>query len=189
MANGNEALEDLPETISNSVYRMISEGISNSDLTSIIREVAQGAIGDFLQNPLFAMFLNDNMLDAIYEKLGVSIKEYVQGNGKDAICVIVSEQVKEIMDKPIRDNLSSLDVHRSDIENIAEGIFDSAVIPYGTALIGEINIGKIVRDKVEAMDADALEVLVMSVMKNELQAVINLGAVIGAIIGIINVFV
>ena len=39
------------------------------------------------------------------------------------------------------------------------------------------------------MHVEELEALTMSVMKQELQAVINLGALIGAIIGIINVFI
>lgn len=39
------------------------------------------------------------------------------------------------------------------------------------------------------MDVRELEDLVISVMKNELQAVVNLGAVIGAVIGIINTFI
>ena len=38
-------------------------------------------------------------------------------------------------------------------------------------------------------DARELEDIVLSVMKNELRAVVNLGALIGAIIGVINVFI
>ncbi|MCF0122932.1 MAG: DUF445 family protein, partial [Ruminiclostridium sp.] len=44
-------------------------------------------------------------------------------------------------------------------------------------------------DKVNSMSVEQLEDLVMSVMKNELQAIINLGALIGAVIGIINIFI
>ena len=39
------------------------------------------------------------------------------------------------------------------------------------------------------MDARELEDLVLSVMKNELQAIVNLGAVIGAVIGVVNIFI
>ena len=39
------------------------------------------------------------------------------------------------------------------------------------------------------MDVRELEDLVLSVMKNELQAVINLGALIGAVIGTVNIFI
>ena len=39
------------------------------------------------------------------------------------------------------------------------------------------------------MEVEQLEELLMSIMKNELQAVINLGALLGAIIGVINIFI
>ena len=39
------------------------------------------------------------------------------------------------------------------------------------------------------MDAIQLEKLVMSVMKNELGMIVNLGAIIGFVIGILNVFI
>jgi len=39
------------------------------------------------------------------------------------------------------------------------------------------------------MEVSELEDLVMQVMKNELQTIVNLGALIGAVIGVINIFV
>ena len=39
------------------------------------------------------------------------------------------------------------------------------------------------------MDVKELEKLCLSVMKKELNAVVNLGAVIGFIIGILNIFI
>ena len=47
----------------------------------------------------------------------------------------------------------------------------------------------IVEAKINEMDVRELEELVLSVMKNELQTVVNLGAVIGAIIGAVNIFI
>ena len=43
--------------------------------------------------------------------------------------------------------------------------------------------------KINSMDVKELEDLVMSVMKNELQTVVNLGALIGAIIGAVNILI
>ncbi|OYO91046.1 DUF445 domain-containing protein, partial [Lachnotalea glycerini] len=43
-------------------------------------------------------------------------------------------------------------------------------------------------NKIEEMDVMELEELILSVMKKELGAVVNLGAVIGFILGIINIF-
>ena len=48
---------------------------------------------------------------------------------------------------------------------------------------------EIVEDKINDMEVSELEDLVMQVMKNELQTIVNLGALIGAVIGVINIFV
>ena len=52
-----------------------------------------------------------------------------------------------------------------------------------------MDIREITRQRIEEMKVDEVEHLVLSVMKKELQAVINLGAVIGAVIGVVNIFV
>ena len=41
----------------------------------------------------------------------------------------------------------------------------------------------------DSMKVPELEALLMSVMKQELQAVINLGALIGAVIGAVNILI
>ena len=52
-----------------------------------------------------------------------------------------------------------------------------------------LNISQMIEDKINAMDIQMFEDLVMSVMKNELNAIVNLGFLIGLIIGIINIFI
>ena len=56
-------------------------------------------------------------------------------------------------------------------------------------LVGCIDVRGIVEAKINDMEVRELEDLVMSVMKNELQTIVNLGAVIGAIIGVVNIFI
>ena len=58
-----------------------------------------------------------------------------------------------------------------------------------SSLDGQINIASVVEKKVNEMSVKELEDLCMSVMKRELGAIINLGAVIGFVIGIINIFI
>ena len=56
-------------------------------------------------------------------------------------------------------------------------------------LLACIDVKGIVEAKINSMDVKELEDLVMSVMKNELQTVVNLGALIGAIIGAVNILI
>ena len=73
--------------------------------------------------------------------------------------------------------------------SVSDDIYDQIVEQKARELLGKIQISKIVEEKIQAMEIMELEELVMSVMKQELQAVINLGALIGAVIGAINLFI
>ena len=52
-----------------------------------------------------------------------------------------------------------------------------------------MNIAGIIEEKVSEMCIDDLEKMVLSVMKKELDTIVNLGALVGAILGMLNIFI
>ena len=50
-------------------------------------------------------------------------------------------------------------------------------------------ISALIEEKINAMDILELENLVLTVMKKELDMIVNLGAVIGLLLGILNIFI
>lgn len=52
--------------------------------------------------------------------------------------------------------------------------------------IGDMDVAGMVEKKINEMDVAQFEELVLSVMKKELNAIVNLGALIGLVIGAIN---
>ena len=95
--------------------------------------------------------------------------------------------MKETAGKPISD-LVPADLDPDTVKSSIESAVGKAAANHGADLLEEINIRGIVTERIEGMEMAELEKLAMSVMKKELQSVINLGALIGAIIGIANVF-
>lgn len=188
-----ELLHDDNKEIADNISIMISDalidGVQHADLKSIIAKIASNALGDILDNPLISMFLSNDRLDSIYENISNSFKDYVKMYGKDAVMPIVKEKVINIEDNPIKYSLNALGVDRESICEATGNIIDNFIEDNGIKIIQSININDMVQRKIEEMNAKELEKLVFSVMKHELQAVINLGALIGAVIGIINIFI
>ena len=54
-------------------------------------------------------------------------------------------------------------------------------------LLQAINIEQIVVDKINAFDAAQLETMIFGIMKRELNAIVYLGAILGFLMGFINV--
>lgn len=188
-----ELLNDDNGEIADRASMMISDalidGVQQADLKSVIAKIASNALGDILDNPLVSMFLSGDRLDSIYENISSSFKDYIKMYGKDAVMPVVKEKITEIEDNPIKYSLDAIGVDREPVREIAGNIIDNFIEDNGMRIIQNININDIVQRKIEEMDAEELEKLVFSVMKHELQAVINLGALIGAVIGIINIFI
>lgn len=55
-------------------------------------------------------------------------------------------------------------------------------------LIGNLDIAGMIEEKINAMDVDSLEQMVLTVMKKELDTIVNLGALVGAVLGVLNLF-
>jgi len=183
----NDEKGEATERISLAIANEITESAQKIDFKGIIADIASNALGDILNNPLVAMLLSESRLDSIYENISSSLKDYIKTYGKDAIVPVVKEKIDDIKSRPLNDCMGMLDVKRDTVREITSGIIERFIDNNGPGIVENINISEIVKNKIEEMDPGELEALTLSVMKNELQAVINLGAVIGAIIGIINI--
>ena len=177
------------ESVSNTITQSLIEKANQLDLDSVITRLGQEAIGSLRRsNPMLAMLLNTNMQNAIYERLANAAREYINNRGEDVVKGFISDYIKELANKPAGELIPDKD-DKDRLKAAVDGAIRNAAIKHGSDLLDRIDIKGIVAKRIEEMKMDELEKLVLSVMKQELQAVINLGALIGAIIGIINVFI
>ena len=72
------------------------------------------------------------------------------------------------------------------MERILRKAYRGAVKSAVPALIDRINVAGMIEEKVNDMTNEQLEELVLSVMKRELNLIVNLGALIGLILGCLN---
>ena len=102
---------------------------------------------------------------------------------------MVRRELEGVLSQPIRNGLEQIHVDADCNRRILTNVVEKLISEHAVGLVGCIDVRSIVEAKINAMDVRELEDLVMSVMKNELQTVVNLGAVIGAIIGVVNIFI
>ena len=88
-----------------------------------------------------------------------------------------------------RENLDDLGIPEEVLRNLLETVVGHVLENNIQSVLGSLDVKAVVEDKINDMDVRELEDLVLSVMKNELQAIVNLGAVIGAVIGVVNIFI
>ncbi|MBQ9853214.1 MAG: DUF445 family protein [Ruminiclostridium sp.] len=180
---------EVTEEISQVVGGKILESLKKVDMNALVAEVAQTSFGDLFNSPMIAMFLGGGMLDNIILKLSAGVSNYLEEKGPELVVPMVREELDGMLDKPIRDNLDDLGIPEAALRNLLETMVGHVLENNLQAVVSTLDVKAVVEDKINAMDARELEDLVLSVMKNELQAIVNLGALIGAVIGIINIFI
>lgn len=180
---------EVTEEISQVVGGKILESLKKVDMNALVAEVAQTSFGDLFNSPMIAMFLGGGMLDNIILKLSAGVSNYLEEKGPELVVPMVREELDGMLDKPIRDNLDDLGIPEESLRGLLETVVGHVLENNLQSVLGTLDVQAVVEDKINAMDARELEDLVLSVMKNELQAIVNLGALIGAVIGIINIFI
>ena len=176
--------EEIIASVSNSLSKSIMEKARQLDLGLIISQLGND-VTDSLRgsNPVIAMLFNASVQKAIYEKLENAARKYLDNHGEDVLKGFISEYINGLADKPVGDFVNGIE-DKERLQAAIEKAIRNIAAKYGPELLDRIDVKGIAAQRIEAMDIDELENLVLSVMKQELQAVINLGAFIGAVIGI-----
>lgn len=184
-----EELDAALKRASTLLGQKILDGIQSIDLRAMVNDMLQSSFGALLSNPMVAMFLGGISMDSISEKVVQAIDGYIDKHGLEKAAPMVRHELEGLLNRPVRDGLAQLHVDADRIRRMLTNVVDRLIDDHAAGLIGCIDVRGIVEAKINDMDVRELEELVLSVMKNELQTVVNLGAVIGAIIGAVNIFI
>ena len=187
--NGEVRHTGTAEKIGAFVADRVAEKLSQADLHDAIEDLVWEGVQEYRKNPVVALFLNESAVDAICAKVESALRSYVNGDGRRVISGLVTDEARRMADMPLSELADQAGLNRDRVADVLNATLDRFVEQFGASFSEKADIGGIVRRKIEEMDPAQLEELVMSVMKRELQAVINLGALLGALIGVINILI
>lgn len=163
--------------------------IVDMKLGKTVSEQVMSAVKSKLEGGLFAMMLNDTMLESFMEPVSDMIDGYVVKNGREVIEDKVSVEIDSLADKSVGELTAYMDVTGINVATASINIYENFVKTGLKKVLNGINISRVIENKINEMNVSDLEELIMSVMKKELNAIVNLGALIGFILGIIMIFV
>lgn len=175
-------LNSLCDYILDKGTKSIFQNIKEKELAHIISEQIRDAVKEKTNGTIFAIFSSKKILDSLTRNVEDKINDYIDLNGEKIIYEMVEKELNKYLELKI-DNLN-LNI---DISSIAITVYENLIINNFKNILNKINIEKIIEDKINEMDMKELEKLILKVMKKELNAVINLGALIGFILGLINI--
>ena len=168
----------------------VIESAEEIDLGEIIAEKGFTVIKEKKSSMgMLGMFISDELIKSLLDQLKLKVNEFVSTEGEEMILQKASEKIDSVYMSPISDSIGISEINKADLKEKTDKLYTELVTRALSSIEGQIDIASVVESKVNAMTVKELETLCLSVMKRELGAVINLGALIGFIIGIINIFV
>ncbi|MBR3274288.1 MAG: DUF445 family protein [Clostridia bacterium] len=175
------------EELTGRLAQSLTEKVIEAKLGYTVVDSIIGDKMDFInQNKWLSMLVDDNAQKSIKEKLAEKVDEIIAEKAPDAIAAIVEKYRGEIMDARLCDLYARFQDKEDLIIDRLTGLYTSILGDNLGRLLKAINIEKIVVDKINGLDPAELEKVIFGVMKHELRAIVYLGALLGFLMGFIN---
>lgn len=184
-----EDYEAMRGSLERFITAKISEGLEKLDVGKIIAEEGTKEVKEKFQGTMVAMFLNDDLIQSIAVPIGNKVGEYIRENGRDKIHPLVVGEIAVAESRPICQWMEKVPLGEDKILKLVDHIYTDFVREKAEELAEKFHIAQIVEDKINEMDVLEVEHLLLGIMKKELNAVVNLGALIGFIIGLLNIWI
>ena len=181
-----EEYGDLKANLSDTFTDQIMESIGKIDFKNTIATEAGRIIKEKVNGTMLAMFLSNEMLDSFIQPVGVELENYIAENGRDFVQKEVNEKIMVFEQKSILDLCEDMNVEEERIRTAVRSIYHKASENAVNGVLKNIDISAMIEDKINEMKTEELEKVVLAVMKKELDTIVNLGALIGFILGSLN---
>lgn len=190
---GEERVENLIKRVNDNLVSKIDGIVSDEKIGQTIAASAMSAfderIGDGFMGMITKNALADIVKDKITPKLANLINDVMRGDGRKMILSIVDDEINRFANGSVSSWTASVsDEKIESLKNDVVRLYSEKVKSELPRLLRTIDISKIVEDKIQSMDMPMVEKLVLDVANNELYMLVWLGGLLGAVIGVANIF-
>ena len=189
----SDDINAMRSDVTGGIVKLVTAKLQNSDLGSSIAHMATEHVMEKTRNSLAGrlgaeMFIQP-LAQPIEKILAKHINEILQSNSQQMIQDLVNKEASELMGM----TMSQLTTGRDEqVEQIKRGVLNAyrtIIIEHLPRILQDIDISTIIEQRINEMDMNEAEAIIMDVMKKELRAIVWLGALLGCIMGTINALI
>ena len=118
--------------------------------------------------------------------LAKNINTMLRDNGEEIVSNMIGGEVDNFLNKPVSKLLEGHEEQLAQAVNTIESIYRSIITEHIPKILQSIDSSKIVRERINELDVNETEKLIFQVMDKELKAIVWLGALLGLVMGSIN---
>jgi len=182
----------MQTNVSNGIINMVSAKLQSNDMGNSIAHMAtQHALEktrNSLAGRLGAEVLVNALAQPIEKLLAKHINEILQTNSQQMIATLVNEEAGKLMQLKMSDITANHDEQVAQVKSGILNAYRTIITEHLPRILQDIDISHIIEQRINDMDMDEAEAIILDVMKKELKAIVWLGALLGCIMGTINSF-
>ncbi len=163
----------------------LSEKLSEADAGAMVVRTVR----DSLRERRGFGLLSGLMDDSFFVPIGAGINQLVQQNAPRFIEDELGRIEEEWLDCPVKELYARYGEKAEMVkQRLLETYGNVVETKLGDALT-VVNVAQMVTDKINAFSPEELEAMILDVMKHELRAIVWLGALLGALMGFLNLLI
>ena len=186
--------KEVGEKVAHIVIEHVAQKLSMDGAQELLSGIA-GAMGGLkgMAAGLFGGNIIAKFLSMLREPaehfLAKQINMMLENKSEEIVSNMVSGEVDGILNKPVCKLLEGHEEQLAQAVNTIESVYRTIIKEHLPKILESIDICKIVRDRINEMDVNETEKLIFQVMNKELKAIVWLGALLGLVMGSINILI
>lgn len=185
-----EDIKYMSENISNDLSAQIHIAVSSAQLGTKIACIAVDHVLDKVKDGMLGMFGGDQFITLIASPvenlLAKNINEMLSNHSREIVGALIDDQIKNFMNVPMKNLFIGRENQIKKVEQTIISLYKSLVTEQLPRILDTINISKIAESRINEMDVKESEKLILEVMNKELKTIVWLGALLGFVMGCIN---
>lgn len=172
------------------IVKMITGKLQDTNLGDSIAHMATEHAVEKTRNSVAGLFGADKLVagfaQPIEKILAKHINEILQTNSQQMVEDLVTKQSDDLMSMTMSQLVSN---HDEQVTQIKSGIINAyrvIITEHLPRILQDIDISGIIEQRINEMDMNEAEAIILDVMKKELRAIVWLGALLGSIMGTVN---
>ena len=176
-------------SIQSNLTKSILQTVIEANLGAIISEQIEIAANEKMKGSFIGLIGGKSLVSSLSSNITTSLNKYIEENGEEVISGMVKKEFEKYTSQNVVQLSSKLSGPDNNIVSTIMNIYEKIISEKITAALKSLNISKIIANKINSMEVLELERLLLKTIKKELDALVNLGAVIGFILGFLNLLV
>lgn len=185
-----EDVKYMSESVSNDLSAQIHTALSSAQLGTKIASIAVAYVLEKVKGGMLGMFGADQFIAMIATPvenlLAKNINEMLSNHSQEMVGSLINDQITNFMGVPMKNLFVGREEQIEKAELTILSLYKTLVTEQLPRILDTINISKIIESRINEMDVKESEKLILEVMNKELKAIVWLGALLGFVMGCIN---